>query len=172
MAKHLSSEERSNMTEEQLKAYKISRRQSKLMKDAHKVAKIIVNSVGDYSIALGLALKFVNNYNKNIKALRAEKKIGNTFYPRLEVAAYEEFKPDSIVGIPAWAIEKDFSKSGAKDVLFFTVEVEVIEETEKAFRVSFETKNPKENFSDHSKAWIAKSILINDDLEKINNSKN
>jgi len=71
MFKRLSSQERSMLTKSELKSYRFRRHQSKLMKDAHKVAKVIVSSVGDYSIALGFALKFVNKYNKNIETLRA-----------------------------------------------------------------------------------------------------
>lgn len=131
------------------------------MKDAHKVAKVIVDLVGNYSIALSFALKFVNKYNKNVKALRAAKDSVKLFELKsVTAAAYDEFMPKSVAGVPAWAIEKDFSNAGAKDILFFTIKSEVTSETEKAVQISFDTKNPKENFIDHHKTWVAKSILV------------
>ncbi|KAE9563312.1 hypothetical protein ATN96_11050 [Companilactobacillus paralimentarius] len=130
------------------------------MKDAHKVAKIIVSSVGNYSIALGFALKFVNKYDKNVKALRAAKDAVKLFkLKRVTDAAYDEFMPKSVAGVPAWAIKKDFSRAGAKDILFFTIKSEIISETEKTVQISFDTKNPKEDIIDHHKTWVAKSIL-------------
>ncbi|CAJ1188668.1 hypothetical protein FD33_GL000003 [Companilactobacillus paralimentarius DSM 13238 = JCM 10415] len=160
MFKRLSSQERAKLTPSELKAYRFSRHQSKLMKDAHKVAKIIVSSVGNYSIALGFALKFVNKYDKNVKALRAAKDAVKLFkLKRVTDAAYDEFMPKSVAGVPAWAIKKDFSRAGAKDILFFTIKSEIISETEKTVQISFDTKNPKEDIIDHHKTWVAKSIL-------------
>lgn len=160
MFKRLSSQERSELTKSELKSYRFRRRQSKLMKDAHKVAKVIVSSVGDYSIALGFALKFVNKYNKNVEALRAAKDTVKLFeLKRVVPAAFDEFEPESVAGVPAWAIKKDFSRAGAQDILFFTIKSEVIGETEKAVQISFDTKNPKEDIIDHHKTWVAKSIL-------------
>lgn len=124
MFKRLSSQARTKLTPSELKAYRFSRRQSKLMKDAHKVAKIIVSSVGDYSIALGFALKFVNKYDKNVKALRAAKDTVKLFeLKRVTDAAYDEFMPESVAGVPAWAIKKDFSRAGAKDILFLYYQI-------------------------------------------------
>lgn len=161
MFKRLSSQERAKLTPAELKTYRIRRRQSKLMKDAHKVAKVIVSIVGNYSIALSFALKFVNQYNKNVKELRAAKDNVKLFELKSVVdAAYDEFTPESVAGVPTWAIKKDFSRAGAKDVLFFTIKSEVINETEKAVQISFDTKNPKEDIIDNHKTWVAKSILV------------
>lgn len=162
MIKHLTSAERKSMTKEQRRAYRLSVRRSALMQDAHKVAKLIANLVGNYSIALSFALKFVNAYNKEIDEARATKdmiKLGSM--KQLEGAALDEFAPKSVAGVPAWALKKDFSKTGTTDILFFTIKAETIQETEKAVQISFDTKNPHENgFIDHHKAWVAKSILV------------
>lgn len=161
MVKYLSGSERKNLTESELRAYRIGRRQSKLMKDAHKVAKEIVNLVGNYSIAMSFALKFVNAYNKKVAELRAANDTVKLFeMKRLEVAARDEFTPKSVASVPAWAIRNDFSKAGASDILFFTINTEVLQETEKAIQISFDTKNPKEDIIDHHKTWVAKSILV------------
>ena len=160
MFKRLSSKERAKLTQSELKAYRFSRRQSKLMKDAHKVAKVIVEIVGNYSIAMSFALKFVNKYNKHVKELKAAKNATKLFELKSVVsAAYDEFTPKSIAGVPAWAIKEDFSNAGAKDILFFTIKSKVVSETEKAVQISFDTKNPKEDIIDHHKTWVAKSIL-------------
>lgn len=140
-------------------AKRFGRSKKRLMKNAHKIAKEIVNLVGDYSIAMSFALKFVYKYNKIVKKLIAEKGISGYFYPAIETAARNEFKPESVAGVPAWAIEKDFSGASVQDILFFTIDSQIIKETEKAVQISFDTKNPKENFIDHHKTWVAKSIL-------------
>lgn len=161
MFKRLSSSERASLTESELKAYRISRRQSKLMRDAHKVAKVIVNLVGNYSIAMSFALKFVNAYNKNVKELKANHDAVKLFeMKRVEAAARDEFMPESVAGVPAWAIKKDFLNASATDILFFTVDSKVIKETEKAVQINFDTKNPKEDIIDHHQTWVAKSILV------------
>jgi len=74
-------------------------------------------------------------------------------------AAFDEFEPESVAGVPAWAIKKGFSRAGAKDILFFTIKSEVTSETEKAVQISFDTKNPDEDIIDNHKTWVAKSIL-------------
>lgn len=143
-------------------AKRFGRSKKRLMKNAHKVAKEIVSIVGNYSIALSFALKFVYKYNKIVKKLIAEKGISGYFYPAIEVAARNEFKPESVAGVPTWAIEKDHvgMRASIKDILFFTIETKVIKETEKAIQIVFYTKNPKENFVDQHKMWVAKSILV------------
>lgn len=141
-------------------AKRFGRSKKRLMKNAHKVAKEIVSLVGNYSIALSFALKFVYKYNKIVKKLIAEKGISGYFYPAIKVAARNEFKPESVAGVPAWAIEKDFSRASVQDILFFTIDSQIIKETEKAIQINFDTKNPKENFIDHHQTWVAKSILV------------
>lgn len=131
------------------KAKHLSFKRRMRMVSAHNVAKLIVTMVGDYQIAMSIALKFVYKCEKE----------GNVLH--VKDAARQAFVPKSVAGVPAWAIKKDFGRASADDILFFTVNFETIKETEKAIQISFDTKNPHENgYVDHHKAWVAKSILV------------
>lgn len=131
------------------KAKRLSFKRRTTMISAHNVAKLIVTMVGDYQIAMSIALKFVYKCKKE----------GNILHATDE--ARKAFTPKSVAGVPAWAIRKDFGHASADDILFFTINFETIKETDKAVQISFDTKNPHENgYVDHHKAWVAKSILV------------
>ncbi|CAA66753.1 hypothetical protein phig1ep12 [Lactobacillus phage phig1e] len=140
---------------------RINRRRRNIMKDAHRIAKLIVSNVGDYMVAMKLALKTVYAY----KAMRKEvSSRGNAVemhtLPLLDGYARQQFEPEFVAGIPAWAIKKDFMSSSAQDILYFTIDTKVVKETEKAVEIEFATKNPKEHgYVDHHHTWVAKSIM-------------
>lgn len=148
------------MSKQDRKNRRISRRRSKIMKDAHRIAKLIVANVGDYMVAMKLALKLVYTYKALYKEVRDR---GDVFeiqvFPSLDLYARRQFEPTSIAGVPAWAIKKDFMRASVQDILFFTIETKVIKETEKAVQIEFTTKNPLEPRNDHHKTWVAKSIM-------------
>jgi len=131
------------------------------MRDAHRVAKLIANLVGDYQIALSIALKFVYQYNAERKAVAATKDTVKIYtFKSLDSAAKAAFEPKHVANVPAWAIKKDFLPSSAFDILFYTINFETIKETEKAFQLKIYTKNPVENgYIDHHTTWVAKSIM-------------
>jgi len=131
-----------------------------IMQDAHIVAKMIANLCGNYQVAMSFALKFVYAYRAKRAAVKATgDKVAMYSFKSLEAAAYEEFTPESVNGVPTWAIRKDFSRCSADDILFYTIGFEVIKETEKAVQVKFDTVNPDENgYVDHHTTWVAKSI--------------
>lgn len=149
------------LTKSERHARSLSRRRSHIMHDAHMVAKFIVNAVGDYQIAMSLALKFVYKFRAEKKAAKdAHDAVKLTQLGEIWTAAPRAFEPEFVAGVPAWAIKKDFSQAGAQDVLFFTVETKIVKKTEKAVQVEFSTKNPKEHgFIDHPTTWVAKSIM-------------
>lgn len=121
-----------------------------IMISAHTIADMISNLVGDYQIAMSIALKFVY----------ACRKSGKSGDRAIELAAYNAFMPESVAGVPAWAIKHDFVPSSADDILFYTINSEITKETEKAVQVDFETVNPDEDgYVDHHTTWVAKSIM-------------
>lgn len=131
-----------------------------IMQDAHVVAKMIANLAGDYQVAMSFALKFVYAYRANRAAVKATgDKMAMYCFKSLVSAAREEFTPESVNGVPAWAIKKDFIGASADDILFYTISFEVLQETDKAYQVKFDTVNPDESgYVDHHTTWVAKSI--------------
>lgn len=131
-------------------AKRVSRRRRSIMISAHNVADMINNLVGDYQIAMSIALKFVYAYRNS----------DTREYGDVESAAYHEFMPESVAGVPAWAIKHDFVASSADDILFYTTNSTITKETEKAIQIEFETVNPDEDgYVDHHTTWVAKSIM-------------
>ncbi|WP_304057698.1 hypothetical protein [Levilactobacillus namurensis] len=146
------------------KAEKLSRRRSRIMKDAHIIAKKIVNNAGSYQVALSFALKFVYAFRADRKAARVAKANGKQYRLKFDGMIYDEatryFEPKMVAGVPAWAIRKDFMHASAHDIIWFTTATKQVAETEKAVQIEFTTANPKEHgYIDHHTTWVAKSIM-------------
>lgn len=126
-----------------------------LMKQAHKLAKKIVEKVGDYMIALKLALKKIW-----VMVKAGRKKMSDTAF---KSAVYElthqkkdyngpEFFWLGSKGIPVWLMEKNLDQTelwGAQ--LAYNIGVE--RETEKALLLCFET-----DFGNIT-MWTPKSVV-------------
>lgn len=126
-----------------------------LMKQAHKLAKKIVENVGDYMIALKLALKKIW-----VMVKAGRKKMSDTAF---KSAVYElthqkkdyngpEFFWLGSKGIPVWLMEKNLDQTelwGAQ--LAYNIGVE--RETEKALLLCFET-----DFGNIT-MWTPKSVV-------------
>jgi hypothetical protein len=126
-----------------------------LMKQAHKLAKKIVEKVGDYIIALKLALKKVWTMAK-----AGRKKMSDTAF---KSALYElthqkkeyngpEFFWLGSKGIPVWLMEKNLDQAELQGAqLAYNIGVE--RETEKALLLCFET-----DFGNIT-MWAPKSVV-------------
>lgn len=127
-----------------------------LMKAAHKYAKQYVEMVGDYAVALKLALKIVWKYRK----MKQAGKIENDRLAANESAfVYSEMKPEFVAGVPVWAIEKDLNSFAVERVLFHTEKTEVLKETAKALQIQFQTYEPEDDYRTTSRIWVAKSVM-------------
>lgn len=110
-----------------------------LMRTAHKIASMIVDSVEDYMVALKLALKYVwrmvKKYNKKrfgAVALYNAEAILTT--PRFFV---EDKK--YIDGVPTWLINENLSQQESYAVRNECDGIDIKRETEKAVLVDFAT---------------------------------
>lgn len=142
----------------------ISIRRRDIMRDAHQVAKVIVNNVGNYQIAMSFALKFVYAYRADQKAAHDARRAGKRYvrkYVRDVVkSAFRHFEPKMVAGVPVWAIYKDFPSYAAGDIVWFTTETKKVSETEKAVQIEFTTENPQmHGLVDSHITWVAKSIM-------------
>lgn len=127
-----------------------------IMKAAHRYAKQYIALVGNYAIALKIALKLVWKYRK----MKQAGEIKDAWLASHEAAfIYREMKPEYVAGVPAWAIEKDLYRSDASRVLFYTEKTEVVKETEKALQIQFQTYEPEDEYRTTRTIWVAKSIM-------------
>lgn len=132
-------------------------RAQRVMKNAHTVAHEIVRFVGDYQIALSIALKISYKYDnaqsesKNKRA--AWRKVGSVVS-----FAYHELTPDYVAGVPTWAIKNDFASTYAGNILHDTFKTEITEETEKAVKIVFYLADQFGKYA-HVGTWVAKSIM-------------
>lgn len=124
-----------------------------MMVSAHRIAKEIVKEVGDYMIALKLALKEVwrqvKKYNK--------KRFGwHAIYSAAGRLCYEKpvYKNENVEGVPTWIIEKNLSSNEAYAVLNESPTVSFKRETEKAILVDFHTDYG------HIEMWCPKSVMV------------
>ena len=126
-----------------------------LMKQAHKLAKEIVGKVGDYMIALKLALKKIWAMAKAGRKRMSDTAFKSAVY-ELTHQKKEYNGPESFwlgsKGIPVWLMEKNLDQTelwGAQ--LAYSIGVE--RETEKAALIVFET-----DFGNIT-MWAPKSVI-------------
>lgn len=126
-----------------------------LMKQAHKLAKKIVEKVGDYMIALKLALKkiwvMVKAGRKKMSDTAFKSAVYELTYQKKDYNGPEFFWLGS-KGIPVWLMEKNLDQTelwGAQ--LAYNIGVE--RETEKALLLCFET-----DFGNIT-MWTPKSVV-------------
>ncbi|EGQ3505533.1 hypothetical protein [Staphylococcus pseudintermedius] len=123
-----------------------------MMKSAHKIAKEIVFLVGDYMIALKLALKEVWRLVKTYNKKRFTEISIFTTAARLGTKKPEN-KGRFVGGVPEWIINKNLTTEEAYAVLNNGPQVSVTRETEKAVLVDFHT-----DFG-HITMWCPKSVM-------------
>lgn len=122
-----------------------------LMKTAHRIAKEIVNFVGDYQIALSFAMKYVWNAAKHGKKRFGDLAMINAI---VKLTTPKKTAKESVDGVPAWIIRKNLDQNEAYAVLNECEGSSVIRETEKAILVKFQT--PYGNVE----MWSPKSVLV------------
>lgn len=125
-----------------------------MMVSAHKIAKQIVKFVGDYMVALSLALKEVWRQVKTYNKKRFGAEAIYSAAARLTYPKVEAKKDQNVDGVPAWIIRKNLSQNEAYAVLNECSGSTVIRETEKAVLVSFDTEYGK------IEMWSPKSVLV------------
>lgn len=121
-----------------------------LMKIAHRIAKEIVYKVGDYQIALSMAMKYVWNANKCGKKRFGEMAMLNAV---VKLTTRKVSNSDCVGNIPAWIIRKNLDQNEAYAVLNECDGVQTIRETEKAVLVRFNTSYG------YVEMWSPKSVL-------------
>lgn len=122
-----------------------------LMKSAHRIAKEINWKVGNYSIALSIALKEVW---RQVKAYD-KKRFGEVAI--ISAAARltaPKVNNSNVYGIPSWIIRKNLSQEESYAVINQSSSMTVVRETEKAEYVEFDTDFGKVQM------WTPKSILV------------
>ena len=125
-----------------------------MMKAAHKIAKRIVEYVGNYMVALQIALKEVWRQVKTYNKKRFGAWAIESAAARLATPKVEKESVDSAFGIPAWIIRKNLNSNEAYAVLNQSSSMNVVRETEKAQLVEFET-----DFGT-VQLWTPKSVLV------------
>lgn len=123
-----------------------------IMKAAHAIAQEIVDEVGDYQIALSIALKEVWRQVK----LYDKKRFGDV---AVLTAAQRLVTPKrdhnaNVYGVPAWIIMKNLRQDEADAVIGHTASISIVRETEKAQLIRFDT-----DFG-HIEMWTPKSVLV------------
>ncbi|WP_434716693.1 hypothetical protein [Lacticaseibacillus paracasei] len=123
-----------------------------MMKAAHAIAKEIVEEVGDYQIALSIALKEVWRQVK----LYGKKRFGDVavLTASQRLVTPKQDRNANIYGVPAWIIKKNLSQDEASAVLSRTAGISIVRETEKAQLVRFDT-----DFG-NVEMWTPKSVLV------------
>src|SRR5690625_2766390 len=126
-----------------------------MMRYAHKIAKGIVGEVGDYQIALSLALKEIWRQVKLYDKKRFTKYSIATACDRIKQPQMKGYgKQEDVFGVPAWIIRKSLSNDEAYAVLNESDNMNVVRETEKAQLVEFFTNYGKVTM------WTPKSVLV------------
>lgn len=128
---------------------------SKQMKSAHLLAKNIVDFVGDYKIALKIAMKKLWDALK-----KGKKRFGKNWADN--VAMFMEFArirkiegEQNFFGIPGWVINKNLNSQESVSVKGAD-SCKVERETEKAILVSFDTDFGRVFL------WSPKSVIVED----------
>lgn len=123
-----------------------------MMKAAHAIAKEIVEEVGDYQIALSIALKEVWRQVK----LYGKKRFGDVavLTASQRLVTPKQDRNANIYGVPVWIIKKNLSQDEASAVLARTAGISIVRETEKAQLVRFDT-----DFG-NVEMWTPKSVLV------------
>lgn len=114
-----------------------------IMTNAHRIAKLIVREIGDYEIALSLALKNVWHAIKTWNKKRFTKE-------SLASAAHYLTTPNYVrrnikiatsyyEGIPLWIMENNLTPSEYSALMCDGVEPKIVKETEKAVDFEFIT---------------------------------
>ena len=123
-----------------------------MMVAAHRIAQRIVKEVGNYSIALSLALKEVwrqvKTYNK--------KRFGwEAIYSaeRRLCTPKQQSTNKNVGGVPEWIIRKNLTTEEAFAVINSYPQVTIKKETEKAVLVDFHTD------WGHVSMWCPKSVM-------------
>lgn len=124
-----------------------------IMKQAHKLAKTLVEKVGDYMIALKLALKKIWAMVKAGRKRMTQRALRNAYYEmiRRPYNGPKFFWIDGM-GVPEWLMQKNLSQAeydGARQAY----DIHVRRETEKASLLRFET-----NFG-YIDMWAPKSVI-------------
>lgn len=121
-----------------------------MMKAANKIAKEIVSEVGDYRIAMSLALKEVW---RQVKAYD-KKRFGEVAILTAAERLTTPKRANNVYGVPAWIITNNLTQSEADAVFTAAESLTVVRETEKAELVSFGTKFGS------IQMWTPKSVLV------------
>lgn len=123
-----------------------------MMKAAHSIARESVDEVGDYQIALSIALKEVWRQAK----LYGKKRFGDVavLTASQRLVTPKEDRNANIYGVPTWIIKKNLSQDEASAVLSRTAGMSIVRETEKAQLVRFDT-----DFG-NVEMWTPKSVLV------------
>ncbi|MEK0384972.1 hypothetical protein [Lacticaseibacillus paracasei] len=123
-----------------------------MMKAAHAIAREIVNEVGDYQIALSIALKEVWRQAK----MYGKKRFGDVsvLTASQRLVTLKKDRNANIYGVPAWIIKKNLSQDEVSAVLTCTAGISIVRETEKAQLVRFDTDFGK------IEMWTPKSVLV------------
>lgn len=127
-----------------------------IFKTAHKIAKGIVKEVGNYQIALQIALKEVYRqvklYDKKRFGINAIESAIYRLGTSQEDKAFDRESENYIVGIAKWFVEKEFT-SNQRQALVKIEDEKIIKETEKAYKIAFFT-----GYGFFEK-WIPKSVF-------------
>ena len=123
---------------------------------AHKIAKGIVKEVGNYQLALQLALKEVYRQVKTYDKKRfGTQAISSAIYnlgTSKEDKAFDRESENYRYGVAKWFFEKEFTTTQRKMLIKIEDEI-IVKETEKAYKIAFFTE-----FGLFEK-WIPKSCF-------------
>lgn len=122
---------------------------SKQMTFAHKVAKMIAKLVGDYMVALKLALKYVWGMVR-----KGAKRWGQKTVERVALTLVAPKVEANIDGIPMWIIEKNLQQDEVSAIKCGGGYYVATKETEKAVGGYFSTDFGRIYM------WCPKSVLV------------
>lgn len=128
-------------------------KKSQMFKSAHRIAKGIVESTGNYQIAFSIALKEVWRQVKKYDKKRFGWEAIYSAQIRLTETPKQKQQSEYVKGVPTWIICKNLSEQEAYVVCSTTNSIDIVRETEKAELISFST-----DFG-CVKMWTPKSVL-------------
>ena len=110
---------------------------------AHKIAKGIVKEVGNYQIALQMALKEVYRQVKMYDKKRFGKEAISSAIYRLgtsnELKAFDRESENYRYGVAKWFFDKEFTTKQRQMLIKIEDEI-VVKKTEKAYKIAFFTE--------------------------------
>ena len=142
-----------------------------VMQASHLVAKYFVARTGNYQIALSFALrevwakaKRVDRRNARVTSRGDLDQVKELSAKQFAIEILGDYKihrkfPKFVFGVPAWLIEKNRLGGYASSIEFDSVASQVLQETDKAFKIEFTIDDLARNYHDKLSVWVPKSVM-------------